>query len=261
MSTLYPGAIDTSVSLPNPTAVNDTNSPSLSSGQTVQNGALIAVETKVGTGSSSQAAVSNSVLLGDGAGTSHWGAVTSAFVSSTTGTGAFVLANGATLSSPTINTAIINNPTLKVDTIAGFTTSTQGSAYGASFNSGALTLPNTQTALSIPATSAVISAPGSGATLNITGSAGTGNITRMNVGTQLTVASSVAVVAGGSTSAFMKVSSTANFGFYWGSGAPSITAAQGSVYLRTDGSSSSTRLYVNSSSTSGTTWTSVTTAG
>lgn len=259
--TNFPNSLDNSTSLPNPGSTDDTNSPSLSSGQTVQNGAVIAVETKVGTGSSSQTAIANSVLLGDGTGTSHWGPVTSGFVSSSTGTGPFVLANGATLTSPTINTAIINNPTLKVDSIAGFTTSTQGSAYGAAFNGGAVTLPNTQTALSIPATNAVINVPGSTATLNLNGSAGTGNITRMNVGTQLTVASSVAVVAGGSTSAFMKVSSTANFGFFWGSGVPSISAAQGSVYLRTDGSSTSTRMYINSSSTSGTTWTSVTTAG
>lgn len=46
---------------------------------------------------------------------------------------------------------------------------------------------------------------------------------------------------------------------YSGSGAPSISAAvQGSIYLRTDGSSTSTRLYV-ATNTSGT-WTNVTTA-
>lgn len=46
---------------------------------------------------------------------------------------------------------------------------------------------------------------------------------------------------------------------YAGTGAPSFTATQGSLYLRTDGSSTSTRLYINT--TGSTTWTNVTTAG
>ena len=41
-------------------------------------------------------------------------------------------------------------------------------------------------------------------------------------------------------------------------GAPGLAAAQGSLYVRTDGSSSSTRLYVNTNGTTG--WTNVTTA-
>lgn len=67
----------------------------------------------------------------------------------------------------------------------------------------------------------------------------------------------VAVTAGGSTDYIIKAN-TANIGIYCGSGAPTITAAQGSLYLRTDGSSTSTRLYVNT--TGSTTWTAVTTA-
>jgi hypothetical protein len=46
-------------------------------------------------------------------------------------------------------------------------------------------------------------------------------------------------------------------GLYIGSGAPTISAAKGSLYVRTDGSSSSTRLYVNNGTT---TWIAVTTA-
>jgi hypothetical protein len=45
---------------------------------------------------------------------------------------------------------------------------------------------------------------------------------------------------------------------YSGTGAPTLSAPQGSLYLRTDGSSTSTRLYVNT--TGSTTWTAVTTA-
>jgi hypothetical protein len=47
-------------------------------------------------------------------------------------------------------------------------------------------------------------------------------------------------------------------GFYSGAGAPSFTAAKGSFYLNTTGSSTSTRAYINTDG--GTTWTAVTTA-
>lgn len=56
----------------------------------------------------------------------------------------------------------------------------------------------------------------------------------------------------------VNLGTTAGLGVYFGSGAPTITAAQGSLYVRTDGSSTSTRLYVNT--TGSTTWTNVTTA-
>ena len=72
----------------------------------------------------------------------------------------------------------------------------------------------------------------------------------------VTADSGVAVVAGGA-SAFL-ATSTAGLGVYVGSGAPTVSAAQGSLYLRTDGSSTSTRLYVNTNGS--TTWTNVTTA-
>lgn len=53
---------------------------------------------------------------------------------------------------------------------------------------------------------------------------------------------------------------SANVGIYWGTGDPNgaLTAAQGSLFLRTDGSSGSTRAYVNTNGTTG--WTNVTTA-
>lgn len=44
---------------------------------------------------------------------------------------------------------------------------------------------------------------------------------------------------------------------YVGSGAPTVSATKGSLYLRTDGSSTSTRLYVNNGTTN---WVAVTTA-
>lgn len=64
-----------------------------------------------------------------------------------------------------------------------------------------------------------------------------------------------AVTAGGVKAFSM---GTTGVGIYWGSGAPTVSAPQGSLYLRTDGSSVSTRLYVNTNGTTG--WTNVTTA-
>ena len=74
----------------------------------------------------------------------------------------------------------------------------------------------------------------------------------------LTVSGNTATPAGGSTSARLIFGTTAGFGIYYGSGAPTVSAAQGSIYLRSDGSSASTRLYVNTNGS--TTWTNVTTA-
>lgn len=73
-----------------------------------------------------------------------------------------------------------------------------------------------------------------------------------------TAAAGTAIPAGGTAGVGLLVSSTANFGIFFGSGAPSLSAAQGSLYLRSDGSSTSTRLYVNSNGSTG--WTNVTTA-
>jgi hypothetical protein len=52
--------------------------------------------------------------------------------------------------------------------------------------------------------------------------------------------------------------SKAMLGVFAGSGAPTFSAAKGSMYLRTDGSSTSTRAYIATDSAG--TWTAVTTA-
>jgi hypothetical protein len=64
--------------------------------------------------------------------------------------------------------------------------------------------------------------------------------------------------ANGAGNLALTVSSVSNLGVFVGVGAPGINAAQGSLYLNTTGSSTSTRLYVNTNGTNG--WTSVTTA-
>lgn len=51
---------------------------------------------------------------------------------------------------------------------------------------------------------------------------------------------------------------TTGIGLYFGSGAPTVSAVKGSLYIRTDGSSSSNRLYINT--TGSTAWAAITTA-
>ena len=89
----------------------------------------------------------------------------------------------------------------------------------------------------------------------------TGLVTASGLSLVNSVSPATATPAGGAAGAVLLFGTTAGFGIYFGSGAPTVSAAQGSLYLRSDGSSSSTRLYVNSSSGSGTTWINVTTGG
>lgn len=62
-----------------------------------------------------------------------------------------------------------------------------------------------------------------------------------------------AIPAGGTAGAGILLTSTANFGIFVGSGAPTLSAAQGSLYLRSDGSGVNDRAYINTDG--GTTWT------
>jgi len=102
--------------------------------------------------------------------------------------------------------------------------------------------------ISINATTGAVTVTGTfGAATSVTTLTATGNIT----------ADSATAPAAGGMAAFL-ASSTAGLGVYVGSGAPTIAAAQGSIYLRTDGSSTSTRAYINTNGS--TTWTAITTA-
>jgi hypothetical protein len=96
-------------------------------------------------------------------------------------------------------------------------------------------------------TGAVTTTATFGAATSVTSLAATGNIT---------ADSASALVAGGA-SAFIATNTAAGMGIYVGSGVPSVAAAKGSLYLRSDGTSVATRLYVSDGST---TWIAVTTA-
>lgn len=65
------------------------------------------------------------------------------------------------------------------------------------------------------------------------------------------------IPAGGTAATGYRFSSTANFGIFFGSGAPSLSAAKGSLYLRSDGSTINDRAYINTNGS--TTWTAIVT--
>lgn len=86
-----------------------------------------------------------------------------------------------------------------------------------------------------------------GPAMSVASVSATGNVT----------ADSGTAPAAGGMAAFL-ASSTAGLGIYVGSGAPTVAAAKGSLYLRTDGSGTSDRAYINTDGA--TTWTNLTTA-
>ena len=113
--------------------------------------------------------------------------------------------------------------------------------------------------ISINATTGAVTVTGTfGAATSVTSLAATGGVTAATVSAtgNITADSASALVAGGA-SAFIATNTAVGMGMYIGSGAPTVAAAKGSLYLRSDGSSASTRLYVSDGST---TWIAVTTA-
>lgn len=72
----------------------------------------------------------------------------------------------------------------------------------------------------------------------------------------VTARSGVALTAGGAP-AFIATTAANSMGIYFGSGAPSVTAAKGSLYLRSDGTGAADRAYLNTDGA--TAWTAITT--
>jgi len=101
--------------------------------------------------------------------------------------------------------------------------------------------------ISVDATTGAVTTTATlGAATSVTTVSATGNIT----------ADSGTAPAAGGMAAFL-ASSTAGLGIYVGSGAPTIAAAKGSLYLRTDGTTTNDRAYINTNGS--TTWTALTT--
>jgi len=100
-----------------------------------------------------------------------------------------------------------------------------------------------------------------GTTVSVSGNITGGNVLSGAVVSAVgaaTILSGTAIPVGGTVGAGYKFSSVANFGVFFGSGAPSLVAAKGSLYLRSDGSTTNDRMYVNTDGAA--TWTSVITA-
>jgi len=67
------------------------------------------------------------------------------------------------------------------------------------------------------------------------------------------VLSATAIPAGGTAGSGFRFFQTTNFGIFGGSGAPTLAAAKGSLYLRSDGTTTNNRAYINTDGS--TTWT------
>lgn len=116
---------------------------------------------------------------------------------------------------------------------------------------GAIASPSTSNyALLLSTGQTVINSPSSALQFNIGGS---NVMTISSTGGVPTFCQATATPANGSTSARLLLGTTAGFGIYYGSGAPTVTAAQGSIYINSTGSGIADRLYVNT--TGSTTWT------
>jgi len=74
----------------------------------------------------------------------------------------------------------------------------------------------------------------------------------------MSILGGTAIPAGGTAGSGYVFSSTSNYGIFFGSGAPTLSAAKGSLYLRSDGTTTNDRAYINTNGS--TTWTALTTA-
>jgi hypothetical protein len=107
-----------------------------------------------------------------------------------------------------------------------------------------------------------ISINGTTGTVTVTGTFGAATsvtslaATTISATGNITADSATGLVAGGA-SAFIATNVAAGMGIYVGSGAPTVAAAKGSLYLRSDGSGVADRAYINTNGS--TTWTAIST--
>ena len=103
--------------------------------------------------------------------------------------------------------------------------------------------------ISINATTGAVTVTGTfGAATSVTTLTATGTVT----------ARSASGLTAGGAAGFIGTNVAAGMGIYFGSGAPTVAAAKGSLYLRSDGSGTTDRAYINTNGS--TTWTALTTA-
>ncbi len=93
--------------------------------------------------------------------------------------------------------------------------------------------------------------------LQVTAGQVTGTVPIVSTG-RLQAWSGTAPPSGGSVDVYMGITNVTGFGVYAGTGAPTIAAPKGSLYLRRDGSGTGDRAYINTNGSTG--WTALTTA-
>jgi hypothetical protein len=86
----------------------------------------------------------------------------------------------------------------------------------------------------------------------ITGSAGVSVSSTFTSSGNINAVSGTTITAGGVTGKGIMLFGSTTFGIYAGSGAPTIAAGQGSFYMRTDGASSLSRAYIQTSGSTNT---------
>lgn len=207
---------------------------------------------------------------------------TSTINNSTLGTATI---NNSTINTATINTATLNSPLV----VAGATTRISVSAAGVGINvaSGSIDSPlfvgGTPVGQSIlghfsSATGAMVQLTDAGAkdwafgvadgstTFSVfedrnISTPGTLRLELRAGGTALVPGSllvaGTTIPAGGTIGLGIMLSTVANFGLFFGTSTPTLVAGTGSIYLRSDGATATSRIYVNTNGS--TAWTGVTT--
>jgi hypothetical protein len=103
-----------------------------------------------------------------------------------------------------------------------------------------------------------ISINGTTGTVTVTGTFGAATSVTTLAATGIVTARSASGLTAGGAAGFIGTNVAAGMGVYFGSGAPTVAAAKGSLYLRSDGSGTADRAYINTNGS--TTWTALTTA-
>lgn len=143
--------------------------------------------------------------------------------------------------------ASTNNTALGTNSLVGLTSGDNNVAVGSGSGNAIVNLSNT---VSI----------GTGVNAASSGQIriGSGANTEFVTPVPLRASADTAIPAGGNSGVGLKATSAASFGVFFGSGAPTLSAGKGSLYLRSDGSTTNDRFYINTDG--GTTWTAGTTA-